>query len=64
MGMRYTIDVVLVDEANVALWIQTLDPWRLGKIHLDARAALELPAGTLERTGTEVGDVLVFEEPI
>ena len=61
-GMGYAVDVVLVDDAYIALALQTLAPWRVGRVHLEARAALELPAGTLARTGTEVGDALVLEE--
>lgn len=58
LGMAFTVDVILVDEGSCALWVQTLRPWRIGGFHLDARAALELPAGTLARTGTAPGDRL------
>lgn len=62
VGLRFAIDVVLVDESGSTLWLQTLEPWRVGRMHLDARAALELPEGTLARTGTELGDTLVLDE--
>jgi uncharacterized protein len=58
LGMAFPVDVILVDESRRALWVRTLRPWRIGGYHLDARAALELPAGTLERTGTQPGDRL------
>jgi uncharacterized protein len=61
LGMSFAIDVVLIDEGLHAIWVQTLHPWRLGRIHLDARAALELPVGTLARTGTSPGDRLRIE---
>ena len=61
LGLRFPIDLVLVDEGLTVLWTQTLHPWRLGKMHLDAQAALELPAGTIERTGTRRGDQLALE---
>jgi uncharacterized membrane protein (UPF0127 family) len=61
LGLRFAIDVVLVDEAHAVLWLGTIEPWRLGRMHLDARAALELPAGTLVRSGTTVGDRLAVE---
>ncbi len=61
LGMRFAIDVVLLDEALGVIWVGTLRPWRMGRIHLDARAALELPAGTADRTGTAIGDVLALE---
>ena len=34
---------------------------RISRIYWNARGVLELPAGTIERTGTEVGDELQFE---
>ena len=61
LGLRQAIDVILVDEALTVLWLRTLRPWRLGQLHLDARAALELPEGSLVRSGTAVGDVLWLE---
>lgn len=60
-GLGYDIDVILVDDSLTTLWIGTLRPWRVGRVHLDARAALELPKGMVERTGTTAGDQLVFE---
>jgi uncharacterized membrane protein (UPF0127 family) len=58
LGMSFPVDAILVDEGLRVLWARTLRPWRLGAFHLEARAALELPAGTLETTGTRPGDVL------
>jgi uncharacterized membrane protein (UPF0127 family) len=34
---------------------------RISKVFWNARGVLELPAGTIERTGTEVGDEIRFE---
>lgn len=59
-GMGFTIDVILVDEGRRVLWTQTLRPWRVGKVHLDAHSALEIPLGTLEKTGTRKGDQLAL----
>lgn len=58
--MGFAIDVVLVDEGLRVLWTQTLRPWRLGKMHLDAQAALEIPLGMLAQTGTRLGDQLAL----
>jgi uncharacterized membrane protein (UPF0127 family) len=33
---------------------------RISRIFWNARGVLELPAGTIERTETEVGDEIVF----
>lgn len=63
LGMRFAIDVLLVNEGHEVIWIsKALRPWRLGKMHLDARAALELPLDVIAETGTRVGDLLTLEE--
>jgi hypothetical protein len=36
-------------------------PWRFGRLHLRARFVVELPAGTVQATGTELGDRVGFE---
>ena len=63
LGMRFSIDVLLVDDAmTVVALLAPLRPWRLGAVHLEAAAALEVPVGTVDRTGTQVGDALALEE--
>ncbi len=59
MGMRYSLDVVLLDGAGtvVALYPE-LPPWGKTRMHRGARVALELPAGSIERTGTSTGDLV------
>ncbi len=61
-GMRFAIDVAyLGSEGRVLKLYHRLAPYRLAAVMLRARSVLELPAGTLARTGTEVGDVLEFQ---
>lgn len=58
-GMRFPIDIIFVDEAlRVARSVERLRPGRLSPFVLRSRAVLELPPGTLERTGTRDGDRL------
>ena len=60
--MRFPLDVIHADRQGTILRIvQGIKPWRLGPIVRGARIAVELPAGTAERTGTVVGDTLVLE---
>ena len=59
--MLFPIDLVMVDEERRALWVQRLSPWRMSRVDLTAQAALELPAGTVEQTGTKPGDRLAME---
>lgn len=59
MFMRFAIDVLYINSACVVIGLQhALPPWRLGQIQLRSRCVLELPAGTLRATGTQLGDQL------
>ncbi|MDX1389015.1 MAG: DUF192 domain-containing protein [Acidobacteriota bacterium] len=61
--MTYPLDIVFLDDAGrvVALY-HGLKPWRFSKTHKEASCAIELPAGTLEHTGTRVGDRLTWSD--
>lgn len=60
MGMVCAIDVAFVDaQGEVIHARESLTPWRLAW-HRRAVAAIELPAGTFERTGTRRGDHLAI----
>ena len=57
--MGFPIDVLYVDRAQQVVAIdEAMVPWRFGRIHRRARFVVELPAGTVAATGTEVGDEL------
>jgi uncharacterized protein len=57
--MRFSIDALFIDaEKKVLLALPRMKPWRVSKIVLAAVGVIELPAGTLERTQTMVGDLL------
>ena len=63
IGMRYPVDVALLDARGVVVGImEGLPPNRVGRVVRDALGALELRAGTLAATGTVPGDRLEFEE--
>ena len=60
--MRFPIDVAFLEPGGkVVRAIHSIKPWRATKVYFDAHSALELPAGTLLRTGVEEGDVLRFD---
>ena len=56
--MRFSIDVLYVDREDRVVRIQKgLKPWRVGPLHTKgARYVIELPEGTVTRTGTQLGD--------
>lgn len=61
MGMKFPLDVVFVDRGGrvIALYPR-LAPRRRSRWHLTARYALELPVGTIDATGTRVGDFVAW----
>ena len=60
--MRFPIDLVYLDRNNKVKKVRSaVGPWRLSAC-LSAHSILELPAGTAEKTGTQVGDELTIEK--
>src|SRR5262245_33681673 len=60
-GMRFPIDVAFLDRhLRVKRVYHQLVPFRLTSLVWGARSVLELPSGSLTRTGTKVGDELQF----
>jgi uncharacterized membrane protein (UPF0127 family) len=61
IGMSFPIDVAYLDSERRILRIyHSLAPFRIGALKFKAKSVLELPAGTLARTHTDVDDVLEF----
>jgi uncharacterized protein len=57
--MRFAIDALYVAQNGTVLRaVSNLRPWRLGPISLRSRYVVELPSGTVARTGTQAGDQL------
>jgi uncharacterized membrane protein (UPF0127 family) len=62
-GMSIPIDVAYLDsEGRILRIYHGLPPWRLAAVAFKTKSVLELPTGTLIRTGTKIGDVLEFRE--
>jgi uncharacterized protein len=58
-GMRFPLDVAFLDaDGRVVANYPCLAPGSRTRWHREAAHALELPAGTLQSSGTGVGDVL------
>ncbi len=56
--MRFAIDAVFIDRnRRVVKAVRWLRPWRIA-MSWKARSVIELPAGTIEATGTAPGDEL------
>jgi hypothetical protein len=61
-GMKFPIDVVFLNRAKKVLKVRPNMVRARIAISLLAHSVLELPAGTLEATGTGKGDQLQFEK--
>jgi uncharacterized membrane protein (UPF0127 family) len=61
-GMKFTIDVVFLNKKKKILKIRPNMARRRMAISLLAHSVLELPAGTIDATGTAKGDQLEFEK--
>lgn len=62
VGMRYPIDVAVLDKAGKVLQVATLRPWvGMTRPRLRAAATVEAGAGALTAWGVEPGDLLSVE---
>lgn len=60
-GMRYEFDALFVDgRMRVVGAYSRFRKNRVSNVFLSARGVVELPPGTIEKTGTEVGDEIEF----
>jgi uncharacterized membrane protein (UPF0127 family) len=58
-AMRFVFDAIFLDkELRVVHLLPEMKAWRVSPMIFTAKSVLELPAGTIARSGTEVGDVL------
>ena len=63
LGMKFPIDVVYLDGKRQVIHVcHELVPFRFAAVKLKARSVVELPAGTLAKTRTAVGDMLEISE--
>jgi uncharacterized protein len=61
IGMLFPIDLIFLDrEKNVVHLEEHVQPFRISHVSLRTHSVLELPAHTVFRTGTCVGDQLEF----
>ncbi len=57
IGMLFPIDLIYLDkDKQVVHTEEYVRPFRISKMSLKTRSVIELPAHTIYRTGTQVGD--------
>jgi uncharacterized membrane protein (UPF0127 family) len=60
--MRFAIDIVALDDRGVVIdRVANLKPWRIRLPRRGTAGVLELPVGTLSRSGTDIGHRITFE---
>lgn len=61
VGMRYPIDVAVLDRSGRVLLVATLRPWTgMTRPRIRASATVEAAAGAMEQWGVRVGSVLAI----
>lgn len=59
--MNYSIDVLFVNDENVIVGVEShFPPYKIGRVYREASSVIELPAGTIEETQTEIGNQIQF----
>ena len=57
IGMKFEFDAIFLDKnLRVVHLVREMKPWRISKMAFSARSVLELPAGLISQTATELGD--------
>jgi uncharacterized protein len=60
--MRFAIDIIALDDKGVVIdRVLNLKPWRIRLPRRGTAGVLELPVGTLTRSGTAIGHRVSFE---
>jgi uncharacterized membrane protein (UPF0127 family) len=65
IGMHFIFDAVFLDKnLRVVHLVREMKPWRISKIVFAAHSVLELPAGLISQTATELGDQFEMRKDI
>jgi uncharacterized membrane protein (UPF0127 family) len=61
--MRYSIDIIYMDAQRRIVGLEErLGPGKLGAIFPQVDSVIELPAGTIETTGTQLGQYIQIQK--
>jgi len=60
--MKFPIDIIFLSAEGQVVNLATIPPFRFSPVIPKSHIVLELPAGTLEKTGTSTGDTVIFFE--
>jgi len=61
--MRFEFDAIFVNKQHQVLHlVERMKPWRISKFVKGGHAVLELPAGAIAESGTQIGDLIELRE--
>ena len=61
IAMRFPLDLLYLDHYSTVIHLEEdVKPWRFAAVKPSAASVLELPAGTIRSSGTNVGDKVVI----
>ena len=59
--MGFALDVLFVNKDNrVVKAVSSIKPFRITGVYFSSSFAIELPAGTIQATGTSIGDTILI----
>jgi len=59
--MKFEFDAIFIDKKNKIKYLaENIPPWTWAKFCFFAYSVIELPAGTIKETGTQIDDELEF----
>lgn len=62
MFMKFPLDILFLDRKNKIIHItKDIKPWKISRVVFKAQSVLEVPAGTVENTKSNVGDIIKIE---
>ena len=60
--MKFTIDAVFVDNNKIVVGLaEGIKPFEMSPVFFKARDVIEVPAGKIRETKTQIGDQIVFQ---
>src|ERR1700761_3924074 len=63
VGMKFVFDAIFLDkDLRVVHLMHEMKPWQISKMIWAAKSVLELPAGLIAQTATEIGDQFEMRE--
>jgi uncharacterized protein len=57
LAMNFPLDLLYLDSVSTVVHLrESVKPWRFAPVNFRAASVLELPAGTIQKSGTLIGD--------